>query len=717
MTKSAVALLYACLFCGSALAQLATYVGGTGEQAFHDVHALSDGSFLIAGSASDLDWVSDGVARVALANTADINNGNGSGQIAFLLHVGADLQDIRGVYSLPAGAAEDVFQIRGTHAPGQPTGTLFISGTTEDSRANGGGYFLARLDGNLVDGPLNGFAWSVNVWAQGEVQKRQPWDVSAEGEVSYVFGQSHGNDWAAVYRLTADGRDAVVPNWRTHWTTDGEHRGTAADYDGATGAIRKSGVVLKTSRCDLRSWTDAEYTAVSADGNGGTRQGTWPLDVLFDSHCDPADISTAGPGYTGYRLGGSPGYNGSALAVDRRTGWLYLGLNVKSRLPDGLPDFEPAVVAFAPDGALGWWSRLYHEITPEGERRRSTPDQYVDALAVDYSAPATRGNVVVTARCHGNNVENFWEGNTIAAAPDAAGFQNRFTGNSGNIHISYLAKLGAQTGTLRASTYLAEYPEGRVERLGGALSLERYRGWPDFNAGWPDVNTTRTRPNRTLATADGSVVVLGTARRTMTTADAYQQMPLPGDEARGSWNDFVRQYSPDLRGAPYSTVLTGDWDRATGRGGDNVALTAAVKTARGYVVVGFHESDDAGVAKGNPMPTTRVPAYGTSTPSGKTAVLARIESEAVADIRDGYAGTSTVRGLLPKQLRAWPNPITDGVLHLEGVAGEARVRLFDMLGRGVGRASTGGLLDLSGLASGTYAVHVDGHEVVRVVVE
>jgi hypothetical protein len=49
--------------------------------------------------------------------------------------------------------------------------------------------------------------------------------------------------------------------------------------------------------------------------------------------------------------------------------------------------------------------------------------------------------LVVGARAHGNNTENLWEGNTVAANPNAKGFQNQFTGTNGNIHESWLGKL------------------------------------------------------------------------------------------------------------------------------------------------------------------------------------------------------------------------------------------------------------------------------------
>lgn len=100
--------------------------------------------------------------------------------------------------------------------------------------------------------------------------------------------------------------------------------------------------------------------------------------------------------------------------------------------PDGNPDFEPAVLAMTDTGAIKWWSRLYHEMSADGKSvLNSTPDQYIDGLAVDQITSA----LVVLARCHGNNISNYWSGNAVALHPGTNSFQNTFTGTNGNIHI------------------------------------------------------------------------------------------------------------------------------------------------------------------------------------------------------------------------------------------------------------------------------------------
>ncbi len=684
----------------------ATYLGGPGTQAFHDIAQLHDGTFLVGGTADDLAWLQSSV-EVHELSAVGIANAGGTQQRAFLLHFDANLETITAAYALPAGAAESIDRIRLQKRPQDGSSDVFISGTTKDSRSNGGGYFIARLTyaatGIEASTPRLQTAWNYNVWAQGEVQDRQPWDVDATGQVTFVSGQAHGNDWAAVYRLNGRGERMVVPNWRTHWkTAGGEFYGRATE---TTEALNYSGIVLKLGRCDLRSWTAEAHTRIAPDGNGGTRRGDWPLDVLFNAPCSPAAPKSSGPGYTGYKIGGSQTYHGSSIAVDRRNGWIYLGLNVKSILPGGNPDFEPAVIAFDESGREQWWSRLYHEITPAGEMRNSTPDQYIDAIAIDYSQPAATGTVVVNARTHGNNTENFWEGSDIKAVPNAKGFQNRFSGTNGNIHISWVGKLSARTGHLQASTYVAELGEG-VKAGRTPLSAPRFGGWPDPNAGWPDLNTTRLRPNAMTTTADGSVVILGTGRRTMTTTDAYQTMPLPGNGETGTWNDFVRQYSPQLNDVAYSTLVTGTWDKTTGSGGDNVELRAVAKTENALIAVGFQKD------VGNALPTVRTPTFGIVAPKGTTAVLVRLQSEAIRNGADRLTGTSALPGkkALPQIIALAPNP-SRGAATLYGLEIGQQVAVYDNVGRQISTTEASAsvhTLPGEGLAPGMYTVIVRG---------
>lgn len=691
----------------TAQTNLVTYAGGSGNEVFNDVVQISNGDVLVIGAADALDWLPNGVIVTMLTNPG-ITNNLGTGRTPFILRLDSSLQNILGVYALPAGAAEDFRFIKTTNVPGQVTGDLYISGTTEDS--NTGGYFIGKLDNNFVNGAPTGFVWVNNVkCSAGEYPKiYQPWDVGSDGKVVYAYGDSHSYNWSAFYRMDANGEDEVVPHWRIHWIAGGggEYRGDGTTYSGGLGGLDYSAIVLKrdASRCELRSTTPAEYNAWLPDGNGGTKKGTWPLDILYDAECLPGGTgnTTDGPGYTGYSGPATFTHGPQSVCIDRRTNAMYIGFNTKSVLPGGEPDFEPAVMAMDADGALLWWSRLYHEVTPQGDTVNSSPDQYIDALAIDYSQPPASGLLVVNARCHGNNVENIWEGNTIAANPGASGFQNQFTGNQGNIHISWLGKLTLSDGTLMHSTYVAEYAEG-TGSLGAPHPDPNLDGWPNPNDGWPNVNTTYLAKNMLKVTSSGRVVVLGQGRRTITTANAYQKMVLPANGGLSSWNNFVREYEDDLSIPLYSSLLVGQWDTLTQQGGDNVKLYGVFKNANNLLVVGKH------TGTGNAMPVSNVPAWGNNAFNGESAVLARFTAANIVDPGDSPVTLSTGVALARPTVSCtiMPNPASDRFTLRTNSPNIERVALMDNTGRTIRmEGMRQGVAEFDGryLAPGTYLV-------------
>lgn len=610
-----------------------TYAGGSGNETFYDVTQLSDGTFLVAGSASSLSWVTPSVSTTILP-AGGIKNATGTNVYGFIMQLDVNLSSVLRLVHFPQGAVEDIKFMKFTSRLGETTGDLFISGTTKDSKANNGGYFIAKLNNNFVNGTPTALTWAKPVWAEGDIQTAQPWDVGSDGKVVYVLGQYNANDWSALFRTDVAGNDEVIENFTTHWKIGGgEYYGLASAHPASGGAgLDYSGVVLKVgNRCSLRSWTTTDFNVVIADENGGTKQGKMPLDAFYTAPCTPSVGPTTGGGYTGYSLN-TQTLGATCVTIDRRDNRFYLGMNMKSRLPSGDPDFEPTVIAFNVDGGIRWWSRLYHEITPAGIEVNSSPDQYVDALTVDYAA----NNLVVAARSHGNNVENLWEGNTIAANPSATAFQNQFTGTNGNIHLQWLGKLRLTDGQLQRSTYFGEYVEGS-NNYGAAHPDANMDGFPNPNAGWANVNTTRIPKNTIKTTADGSVCVIAQGRRTMTTANAFQKMPLPSSGLTGTWNNFVRIYKPDFTVPLYSSLVVGDWNKSTGVGGDNVSLFGVWKTQSGVVVVG------RGTSGGNAMPTVNVPSWGSASENGtQSAVLAYLSATNLFNIADGSAITVPV---------------------------------------------------------------------------
>ncbi|MCG6118832.1 MAG: hypothetical protein MEQ07_11685 [Aquimonas sp.] len=635
--KFLTALLCALALSSSVAAQTRVfYAGDAGSERFHDVHRLSDGSVLVAGQASSLNWIPPSVPRTTLAATGIVSSSPGN--IGFVMRVSADLGTVLQVAAFPAGSVRSVQRIRSTEVPGQPTGAIYISGTRDGSSP---GYFIARLNNNWIDGAPTAMSWvhNANSGAGSAYQTLQPWDVGSDGEVVFGRGREYAPDWAVMERLGADGVRKTVEHWRAHWfdnpaqAGDQEWSGTpASSYSGAF-PLLYSGLVLKAQRRgSLRSTTLADYNLLQQDGNGnGGRKGRYPDDYYFSGPCGlaPGDACPGGPGYTGYRIG-QPTQRLGGVVIDRRSNHLYFGYSTQTVLPSGLPDFEPAVVAMRADGSLLWWNRLYRETTSN-----STPDQYVDAIEIDYA----RSELVVLARAHGNNVENLWRGNAIAARPGASGFQNQFTGTNGNIHISWLGKFALEVNELRAATYVGEFVEGSTN-YGALFTDPLLAGWPNPNAGWPNLNTTRNCSDLEIA-ADGSVGIICQGRRSITTSNAFQQMPPPvgaGAALTGTWNYFVRVYTPDLSSLRYSSLLTGAWDTANGQGGDNVTLHGLAFSPGGILVAGTHNACTsvgglctqtlvtAAAARPNPLPTIAVPGWGSASPSSQSAVLAKLEA-------------------------------------------------------------------------------------------
>jgi hypothetical protein len=598
----------------SADRNVCTYAGNAGAERFEAAIALSDGTFLVGGSASNLDWIPDIVPREEMAMPGV--DSAATGKIAFLMQLKPDLREALRVVHFPAGTVRDVRRIRTPSLPGQSTDFIYISGSRDAPSASEDGYYIARLEGFLNGKPVS-VAWSYDVEAAGGAgesafETLQPWDVGADGSVVFGLGAEYDFDWAAIQKLGPDGKRVAVEHWPAHWGASGEFLGLASQYPG--GAPEYSAIVLKAGRRgSLRSTSAGDYALVQDDGNGMPKQGKMPDDYYFSGPClpEPGECP-GGTGYTGYSVSDRPTQRLGSVAVDRRTGSMYFGYSTQSRLPDGNPDFEPAVVAMDAAGELTWWSRLYHETN-----QNSSPDQYVDHVAIDYANDA----LVVVARAHGNNVINFWSGDKIAANPGAASFHNGFTGTNGDIHISWLGKLGLADGKLAAASWVAEYVDG-MEGTGEPYADPNLDGWPDHNAGWPDLNTTRV--SSMDVDTEGRVHLTGVGRRTITTKTAYQRMIKPVDGS-STWNSFVRVFSPSLDTLVYSSLIVGTWDPVDGNGGGNTTLDGIFPLDKGMIIVGRHDADEmTGAAKGNEVPTLQEPSWGRNVAAGESAIFAHL---------------------------------------------------------------------------------------------
>jgi Secretion system C-terminal sorting domain len=690
---------------------LVTYAGGAGNERFNDVMQLSNGNFIVLGSADNLTWV----------NVSIPNNTTGTNKVAFIAEFSSNLQTMLNVYYLPANTVENFKFVKTNSLPNTTTGNLYISGDVSD--ATSGGYFIGRLNNNFISGAPTGFTWikSYTAVAGSYIKTAMPWDVGSNNKIVYGFGDSHASNWSAAYCLDGNtGVDIVVPNWRVHWqAVGGEYYGSAATYTG-TSTLKYSGIVFKRDgqRCELRSTNLTDYNLVQADENGGTKKGKWPLDVCYNAPCVPGGGSntTSGPGYTGYSPGTSFTYGLSSITIDKRTNALYVGFNFKTVLPGGLPDFEPAVMIMDSTGDMKWWTRLYHEMLPvSSNTTSSTPDQYIDAIAIDYSKPLPNGEFIIGARAHGNNTENLWEGNTLAANTAAVGFQKQFTGSGGNFHLSWFGRFNMATKQITNSTYMGEYAEG-ASGLSTAHPDPNLDGWPNPNNGWPVLNTTYMGKNNMKITANGSIMILGKGRRTITTANAYQKMVKPGNGGFSCWNDFVRVYKNDLSLPLYSSLLVGKWDTLTQANGDNVRLMGTWKTTNGIVAVGYHTGTP------NEMPVVGVPAWGNANFNAESAVLAYLTATNIANPGDGPAITTSLNSNKNDvRLQIYPNPNNGIFLVATGNILAKTVEVIDVMGRVIKTETTqesSFYINISDASAGLYYVKVsssDGSHTVKLI--
>ncbi len=655
-------ILYSLFFITALKAQtnIVTYAGNAGKETFYDIMEISNGTFLVCGYADNLNWINAGVPKTLLNYSGSIPNALGKNRYGFILQLSSDLKNILHVVHFAQGVVEDIRFMKTNTLPYKTTGDLYISCNTSDSDPNNGGYIIAKLNNNFINGIPNTLEWYNVVWAKSYAKTYHPWDVTSKGNVYYVSGEAHGYDWSAMYCLNNIGKRKVVTNWRTHWLKNGsEWKGTPATTNpvGGIDSVNYSGIAFKFwGRCEMRSWTASDFNAINPDGNGGTRRGKWPADFLFNSPCDPQNPTATSPGYNGYSPEACcPVWGASCITVDKRNDNVYLGMNFKSYYnPSNTPDFEPAVIAFDSTGNMLWWNRLYHEITPAGDTVGSIPDQYVDALAIDYSTD----KLVVAARAHGNNTENLWEGNTINTDPGAYGFQNQFTGTNGNIHESWLGKLRLNDGVITNSTYVAEMAEG-TGGLGITHTDPNLDGWPNPNTGWPDVNTTYITKNNMKISSNGDVCILGVGRRTITTKNAYQKMVKPFWGGKSCWNSFVRMYDSKFHVPKYSSLVVGQWDTLTEAGGGNTEMYGLYKTSKGIIAVGRHTADTSNNSIGNTIPITNTPTWGVATPSNESAILVYYVADSLNNVSDNIAtGIQNINDM-EMAFTLYPNPAKD----------------------------------------------------------
>ncbi len=633
---------------------LVTLAGGAGTERFTGLHQLSDGTLLMGGQADDLNWLPAGTPVTTL--TIPGTNTTSSTGIAFLMRLSADQQTILQVVKFPDNTVRDIYKIRSTNVPGQPTSDLYISGNLEPGPGNTDYYFFGRLDNNFVDGIPTGLVFYREVNTRGRnpgdrsmlypevgnesiAKQYQVWDVGSNGIIYYASGADISFDSHGFDVCNRNGQDTLVDYLPLHSTgnqTPGFQGIPASSYTNNTGNprfdLRRSNTWFKFNGTGVpgsfRSYTRGLYDSLMTDENGNPgRKGAYPFDAFFNSpqllFGNPAVFG--GPGYTGYSFnagGGKWTARISGISIDRRTNDVLVAVSLATNSNNNIPGFndsETAIVCSKSNGEIRWWSRLHKE-----DSRNSPAQQHIEGIDIDYA----NNQIVVVGRTRGDAVNNFWNGNQLLLKPGGNGFQNGLTGDkpiSSPLDYSWLGKYDLVTGKIKHATYVAELAADAA--LGQASQQTILDGWPSLNAfsarlGQTRVNAVHVNP------LTGDVAILATASRTITTANAFQKMLKPGDPAAGNGaaplNAFVRVYNSSLDTLKYSSLITGIWNPATALGGDNTVLRNVLAGNNGVLVAGFH------VAEGNDIPTAAVPAWGTAVKSGIGALFANLKFNCVS---------------------------------------------------------------------------------------
>ncbi|MCC5847390.1 MAG: immunoglobulin domain-containing protein [Verrucomicrobia bacterium] len=370
--------------------------------------------------------------------------------------------------------------------------------------------------------PLDAF-WR-NYWTFPEGGDNNMWGGDARGYTGYKLagtGSTEGSPYTPrVGAITVDKRNDRIYiglNWQSRLPATNN-----PDFEPALIVLDSDGYM---------QWWARLYQEYNDTSDEGPQNIPGDVDAVPDANRIQVDALVGESLNLNRKTSGSDGFiNGY-----RRLYWMAGSANVNTF--SRLSAFDPATgtLTFVDDPAnpVQPGDAFLIDGTEMTRTHTSTPDQYIDAIAIDYSTPLDgsghNGIVYVGARAHGNNVVSFWKGHEIAANPGGNGFVNQFTGSFGNIHLSWLGKYRDEgdRSTILASTFVGEYVAtssfGDGNSLGGTdRTHPNHDFWPNQNGGWPDRNSTGIGGQMAVNEL-GQVVVYGNGRTVQTTANAYQR--------------------------------------------------------------------------------------------------------------------------------------------------------------------------------------------------
>ena len=457
-----------------------TLFGGAGDDAASAVAIAPDGDVVIAGTLGE---GLDPPAGLSVHRLMQAGDGE-VGRRAFVAKLAPDLDSMRWLALFPAEALEP------TRIAVADDGTIVLGGkrlarlATLSGDADAWGGREAAIASLAPDGAtLN--------WIRPGGPNQQAVSglaVDSQGRVYWTAGTTGRGNAAYLLRYAADGGPAP-------WTARGE---------------RSWCVDLHTSAEDLRRpgqyWHDyfLPFEEDNQEGGDGYHdydgEGGWE-GVRFNLH--------------GIRVGGQVIVLPDGDVVV--SGGMQYDFRVKGKKK--FPAFDLFLARYSAEGELRWSTNLYQP----GDSVH-TPDQKPIDLAYDAAGDA----VIVLAKQHGSNVYRF---------------KGDLVGDTGNLMISWVGRVDAATGDLKAGWYFMNNRHGRFDDRGKPLSP-------------PYPKLAGNALQRVRVDAAGRVYVAGNGGAvTWTSPDAWRDWP--ADQAGGS-HGMLYVLAPDLSKVLYGTVIRGE---------------------------------------------------------------------------------------------------------------------------------------------------------------
>ena len=574
----AIIFLLSTLFANGQL-DLIGYVGNTGRESFTSILPLSDGTYLVAGTSSNLDWLPHNCPVTSLNGSDAINNITNDEKIGFILHLDEGLQQIIQVVHLPVGKVESIDFIKTNGLLGERTKQLYISGKFHHEDKSG--FYIARLNGNFIDQIPKKLSWTKTITSGKSHLITQPWDIDHDGNIYVVEGIPYDqtND-LKLLRLKAENLSKeVIENWRTH---EGIHVDDGAPISGHwTPAFAKNNVtprhsyvLLSQKGCALRSWSSQAFNANGSDATGKPRKGHWPLDHFFATSCDPSFPSATqhGPGFTGLNRLYQENGQVAGVQINKLNGDIYLGINFKAATSQNNQINVPVIIAWKANGVLKWWDRLYNEGTTAGVNC----DKKITALQLN---PA-QTKITVLAQQKGITDSPLYAG--------SANFKNNYTGIQSN-DVGWLGNFSCNDGKLINSTFLTGVSSNSPQ---GSDRLKNASGFTDMNIGNPDMQLCY--PGYKLSVNEKGQIALGLRSQYFPTTDnAYQEQGYDDLEDMGTqkaFSEYVVVLNDKLDELVCSSLLSAEWDRKANMAPTIFAtsLLAFYPTDKGVIVLGQH---------------------------------------------------------------------------------------------------------------------------------